>query len=339
MLPFSDRAISSAASPSVCCKLVATKTASSSSRACFTKRRAMPRLTNICVFLACGLMLYSATFLSSPSREVRRQAPPWSADTGLHEQTANDGELAQVKQQLDEAQRREEQEGELLRVTQEQATGQPQSWPSGGAAPVASGAAETPAAMASQLQSTLDGTLDAALKLAAPRGPGFLMLTFSNAALKEHLFNFVAHAKGVPSSTLRPPPPPSTSTSTLHFPPFTLYPPPSASHLPSSTSTLHPPPPPPCTTQVGAAHLVGAVDVQTYDLLRELTAVYKTPLASSDFKMDGSNSHASGSWKRFAQMRTGEVARLVGLQYSVPHAGIEHGLQAATAGGPGCNRR
>ena len=34
----------------------------------------MPRLTNICVFLACGLMLYSATYLSNPS--PRRQAQP-----------------------------------------------------------------------------------------------------------------------------------------------------------------------------------------------------------------------------------------------------------------------
>ena len=43
----------------------------------------------------------------------------------------------------------------------------------------------------------LDGSLEAALKLAEPTGPGFLMLTFSNAALKEHLYNFVAHAKEV----------------------------------------------------------------------------------------------------------------------------------------------
>lgn len=199
----------------------------------------MPRLTNICVFLACGLMLYSATYLSNPS--PRRQAQP-SVQPG-EAPAASDGELARVRQQLDEAQRREERTRELLRVTQEQASRT-------GTAPVAAPvpAAVTPAAAARQVNAgiVLDGTLDAALKLAAPTGPGFLMLTFSNSALKDHLYNFVAHAK-----------------------------------------------------EVAAPHVVGAVDVETFDLLREITAVYKTPLAAANFQMDGSNQHSSGSWKKF----------------------------------------
>ena len=159
----------------------------------------MPRLTNICVFLACGLMLYSATYLSNPS--PRRQAQPSVQPGEAPAPSASDGELARVRQQLDEAQRREERTRELLRVTQEQASRT-------GTAPVAVPvpAAVTPAAAARQVNAgiVLDGTLDAALKLAAPTGPGFLMLTFSNAALKEHLYNFVAHAKEVAAPHLKP---------------------------------------------------------------------------------------------------------------------------------------
>ena len=206
----------------------------------------MPRLTNICVFLACGLMLYSATYLSNPS--PRRQAQP-SVQPG-EAPAASDGELARVRQQLDEAQRREERTRELLRVTREQAsrTGPAPVVPVAVPAAVPSGPSERPAAAARQVNAgiVLDGTLEAALGLAAPRGPGFLMLTFSNSALKDHLYNFVAHAK-----------------------------------------------------EVAAPHVVGAVDVETFDLLREITAVYKTPLAAANFQMDGSNQHSSGSWKKF----------------------------------------
>ena len=209
----------------------------------------MPRLTNICVFLACGLMLYSATYLSNPVPRRRAQASVQPGEAPA----ATDDEIARVRRQLDEAQRREERARELLRATQEQAS---RTGPAPVAVPAAvdSGPSERPAAAARQVNAgiVLDGTLESALKLAAPTGPGFLMLTFSNSALKEHLYNFVAHAKGV-----------------------------------------------------AAAHVVGAVDVETFDLLREMTAVYKTPLAASSFQMDGSNQHSSGSWKKFAMMRTG----------------------------------
>ena len=46
---------------------------------------------------------------------------------------------------------------------------------------------------------------------------------------------------------------------------------------------------------------------------------YKTPLASEDYKLDGSNQHSSGSWKRFASMRTGEVMKIVNAGYTVLH--------------------
>ena len=97
-----------------------------------------------------------------------------------------------------------------------------------------------------------------------PLADGFLMVTFSNSALKDHLFNFVAHCQ-----------------------------------------------------EAGTPHLIGAVDAETFDLLQERTAVYKTPLASANYKMDGSNQHSSGSWKKFAGMRTGEVAKIVAAGYSV----------------------
>ena len=163
----------------------------------------MPRLTNICVFLACALMLYSATYLSNPS--PRRQAQPSVQPGEAPAPSASDGELARVRQQLDEAQRREERTRELLRVTRAQASRTVAApVPAAAAAPVPAAAAvavtsETPAAAARQVNAgiALDGSLEAALKLAAPTGPGFLMLTFSNAALKEHLYNFVAHAKEV----------------------------------------------------------------------------------------------------------------------------------------------
>ena len=56
---------------------------------------------------------------------------------------------------------------------------------------------------------------------------------------------------------------------------------------------------------------------QAYD---ERTPVYKTPLAlRAAYKMDGGNSHSSSSWKQFAAMRTGEVARVVEMGYDVLH--------------------
>ena len=70
----------------------------------------------------------------------------------------------------------------------------------------------------------------------------------------------------------------------------------------------------------GAAHVVGSVDVTMFDLLAARgTPVYKTPLANEAYSLDGSNQHSSGSWKKFAGMRTGEVAKIVGLGYTVLH--------------------
>ena len=37
---------------------------------------------------------------------------------------------------------------------------------------------------------------------------------------------------------------------------------------------------------------------------------YVTPMAKEGASLDGSNQHSSGSWKRFAGMRTGEVLQL-----------------------------
>ena len=169
----------------------------------------MPRLTNICVFLACVLMLYSATYLSNPV--PRRRAQP-SVDPG-EVPAATDDEIARVRRQLDEAQRREERARELLRATQEQAsrTGPAPVVPVAVPAVVPSGPSERPAAAARQVNAgiVLDGTLEAALGLAAPRGPGFLMLTFSNSALKDHLYNFVAHAKEVAAALVRVSPNPN----------------------------------------------------------------------------------------------------------------------------------
>ena len=72
--------------------------------------------------------------------------------------------------------------------------------------------------------------------------------------------------------------------------------------------------------RAGAPHVVGAVDSKVFQLLvAQNTPVYETPLAHEAYRMDGSNSHSSGSWKRFAAMRTGEVAKMVGLGWDVLH--------------------
>ncbi len=112
----------------------------------------------------------------------------------------------------------------------------------------------------------LDGTLTAALRLAAPRRR-FVLLTFGNLAVRDHLLNFCKHA-----------------------------------------------------AKIRASHIVGAVDKAAFELLAaQQTPAYKTPLAFEEYALDGSNSHASSSWKRFASMRTGEVARVVWLGYHVLH--------------------
>ena len=112
----------------------------------------------------------------------------------------------------------------------------------------------------------LDGSLESALRHAAPRHR-FVMLTFGNLAVRDHLLNFCHHA-----------------------------------------------------AKVGTSHLVGAVDAATFKLLAARgTPAYKTPLAFEQYSLDGANSHSSQSWKRFASMRTGEVARVVLLGYHVLH--------------------
>lgn len=117
-----------------------------------------------------------------------------------------------------------------------------------------------------RLAASLDDSLEAALRVAAPPRR-FLLLTFGNLAVRDHLLNFCHHA-----------------------------------------------------ARVGASHVVGAVDVATFELLaaRGIPS-YKTPLAFEQYALDGANSHASRSWQRFASMRTGEVARVVDLGYHVLH--------------------
>ena len=51
--------------------------------------------------------------------------------------------------------------------------------------------------------------------------------------------------------------------------------------------------------------------------------VYATPLAKGSFALDGSNQHASGSWKKFAAMRIGEVLKIVRLGYSLLHTDVD----------------
>ena len=113
----------------------------------------------------------------------------------------------------------------------------------------------------------LDGTLDRALRSAG--ADRFLMLTFGNAKVLDHLLNFCHHAR-----------------------------------------------------RAGIVHVVGAVDVDAFTKLASHgeIATYKTPLAFERYTLDGGNSHSSSSWKRFAAMRTGEVARVVQLGYDVLHS-------------------
>jgi hypothetical protein len=78
---------------------------------------------------------------------------------------------------------------------------------------------------------------------------------------------------------------------------------------------------------VGAPFVIGAVDALAFEQLASLpdrVAVYKTPLArESSYRLDGSNAHASSSWQRFAQMRTGEVAAIVRLGFDVLHTDVD----------------
>jgi hypothetical protein len=69
-----------------------------------------------------------------------------------------------------------------------------------------------------------------------------------------------------------------------------------------------------------APHVVGAVDEAMMRLLSaQRTPVYETPLVRVRYTLDGANSHSSASWKRFAAMRTGEVAKMLHLGWDVLH--------------------
>jgi hypothetical protein len=71
---------------------------------------------------------------------------------------------------------------------------------------------------------------------------------------------------------------------------------------------------------VRAPHVVGAVDRETFAWFSARgTPSYLTALAHEAYQFDGSNAHASDAWAKFARMRTGEIARIVGLGYAVMH--------------------
>jgi hypothetical protein len=92
--------------------------------------------------------------------------------------------------------------------------------------------------------------------------------------------------------------------------------------------------------RTGAAHVVGAVDVGAFDMMRSLgSPTYKTPLAAQDYKLDGSNQHSSGSWKRFASMRTGEVAKIVHAGFTVLHTDCDVRARPRIATSPHASSR
>uniref|UniRef100_A0A7S3T5T8 Nucleotide-diphospho-sugar transferase domain-containing protein n=1 Tax=Emiliania huxleyi TaxID=2903 RepID=A0A7S3T5T8_EMIHU len=150
------------------------------------------------------------------------------------------------------------------------------------AAPGGGGAAAPPLATATAsaasperpaARGALDGSLEAALRVAVPgEAPGFVMASFANSALNDHLVNFVL-----------------------------------------------------CAVRARAPFVIGAVDQAAFTMLsaRRDAPTYVTPMAKEGASLDGSNQHSSGSWKRFAGMRTGEVLRMVRLGYSVLHTDID----------------
>ncbi|EOD05927.1 hypothetical protein EMIHUDRAFT_465958 [Emiliania huxleyi CCMP1516] len=160
------------------------------------------------------------------------------------------------------------------------------------AAPGGGGAAAPPLATATAsaasperpaARGALDGSLEAALRVAVPgEAPGFVMASFANSALNDHLVNFVL-----------------------------------------------------CAVRARAPFVIGAVDQAAFTMLsaRRDAPTYVTPMAKEGASLDGSNQHSSGSWKRFAgmrtgevlqlRMRTGEVLRMVRLGYSVLHTDID----------------
>ena len=76
----------------------------------------------------------------------------------------------------------------------------------------------------------------------------------------------------------------------------------------------------------GAPFVIGAVDGAAFELFaaKQTVAIYKTPLAlEASYQMVGDNSHASNSWQKFAAMRVGEIARIVGLGFDVLQTDVD----------------
>lgn len=203
-----------------------------------------PKLLAICAVLAVALLVFAST-LSGGNYTVR------AAPTTFAHSPSSAIPTATPRHQ-----------------SQQHAEQHPQQQPPPARVEVTS----TPRPRASTLSvAPLDGSLDAALRRACPGGPSFVVVSFANSALADHLRNFVAHIEAV-----RTP------------------------------------------------HVIGAVDNEAFTQLSAGgTPTYLTPLAKEGFALDGSNQHASGSWKRFAGMRTGEVNAIVQRGYSVLHCDVD----------------
>ena len=212
----------------------------------------MRRLSMICMASAALLMLYASSFLSGKRVSALPQVKA----------------LPHMEVQLTRTSLPEPLPKDLQSQSQSQSRVQPQPQPRLQQQQQPQQQLESSTPKRAGGMKELDGTLETALKLAvAADQPRFLLVTFGNAGVKDHLLNFVEHVR-----------------------------------------------------KTGAAHLVGAVDQAMFDLLAaQGTPVYKTPLAHESYRMDGSNQHSSGSWKKFAGMRTGEVAKIVLAGFAVMH--------------------
>ena len=195
----------------------------------------MGRRFSVCtVIAAVMLMTYASRFM--PGQPMTMQAVPHS----LMRQHTTTAQQPQAQMQMQQ------------QPQPPQSEAMPQELPQPATQPPPS-RDQVRTAPAEQKVPPQDGSLEAALRLAVPEGQlRFVLVTFGNKGVQDHLLNFVDHVKSV-----------------------------------------------------GAAHVVGAVDTAVFELLvRRGTPVYKTPLASESYQMDGSNQHSSGSWKKFAGMRT-----------------------------------
>mmetsp|Transcript_29143 Transcript_29143/g.93193 ORF Transcript_29143/g.93193 Transcript_29143/m.93193 type:complete len:679 (-) Transcript_29143:153-2189(-) len=171
---------------------------------------------------------------------------------------------------------RQQQLAATAAVSRSRLTNLAEAAPGGGGAaapPLATATASAASPERPAARGALDGSLEAALRVAVPgEAPGFVMASFANSALNDHLVNFVL-----------------------------------------------------CAVRARAPFVIGAVDQAAFTMLsaRRDAPTYVTPMAKEGASLDGSNQHSSGSWKRFAGMRTGEVLRMVRLGYSVLHTDID----------------